>query len=633
MQNPCFKFSMHDSKPIRCFLRRIRCHLIRCLPFPLLKNAQCILTTLPSGKICLINLLPPLKTEITMDQQPTHLFDSSDKHNARPLVETVEEEDAETLCDDLGPPVEPVDDYEHTQYDDMGLAQSGLPFDMSARELSRQLKAHRKGPGTDSSSVGTDDTADISSDEEDWQAIHAVAKDDNVTPDPNQREASFFLGSTKCPTRAALLFYLNSGLFRFEQHKDYSAAHDGMPIDLKKLAKDISNEALTDNEHHAIIRRFYALHPYMEFRIQACSSCGIREIERQEHPQVEYSSVSLDDPMLQLLKFTPEEEEERHQFVTSPSATVCIPVNGDWDSERINLGDVNSVYTQRHDNTATNWHLHPELVAHTPNGGEEVTLCPVCCSNLTKKKKPCRPPLSIAAGVDFGLFTRLKLTAPNLHEQMMLARTRLYFALMKVSPNTRGQVNRNTDNPARCHAILFPHNSCEVATFMYGSDLTCEGGLLEPKGLGKLLHMCMVDPRGRPDSLAREVLGTVNLIARPHVISQWLIVLKWRHPFYADLNLTGMKTYVTGLLNQLTDKIVADASSIEDPREIDLEHGHGSDVAQVRNVEQLDPAVAHVREAGECGMLFLSHQRFCLSPSFCFPRPRSPQCFPSIQRH
>ena len=55
--------------------------------------------------------------------------------------------------------------------------------------------------------------------------------------------------------------------------------------------------------------------------------------------------------------------------------------------------------------------------------------------------------------------------------------------MVKISSNCRGQVNDNLSNQTRCHANLFPHNSPEIATYMYGSMLQGPGGMLEEDAL------------------------------------------------------------------------------------------------------------------------------------------------------
>jgi hypothetical protein len=234
------------------------------------------------------------------------------------------------------------------------------------------------------------------------------------------------------------------------------------------------------------------------------------------------------------------------------------------------------------------------MVDTREDGSHSAALCPSCHDSIVVLGKI--PKLSIAAGVDFGHFNRLGLTHPNLHEQLVLSRTRLYFSMFKISSNAKGQVNMNTQNKVRCHSILFPHDAPGVSSHMFGSDLRGPDGLLELSSLRRLLHLYMVDPQGRPDAIAQDIFRTVNLLARPHVIAQWLITLKWLHPFYADIDVTDIQRTTRETLGMLNKEIIDSCSAIDDPDAVEHEMGLGSDVAQVRNIEITDPAAVRQRQ-------------------------------------
>lgn len=418
--------------------------------------------------------------------------------------------------------------------------------------------------------------------------------DDPTVPSHAQRESIFFKDTCSSPAKAVLLFYINSGLFRFEQYKDYCAIHDNEPIDIDKLKQDIRDELLSDEEYDGIIRKFYKLHPYTNFDVKACSCCGLRQIERAEDPVISFVEMQLSNPLMALLQHTPAQALELTAFAESPQAKVTIPINESWETREVNLANVRSFYCQKQPNKPDQlWHLHPELVSLDGESSPYATLCPICHDSITSGKVPL---LSIAAGVDFGLHSRIGLTEPNLHEQLMLARTRLYFAMVKISSNCRGQVNDNLSNPTRCHAILFPHNSPEVATYMHSSMLQGPGGILDEDALRKLLHMYMVDPMGNPDTLAREVIGTVNLLACPHVIAKWLVALKWSNPHYADLDVSSINSVVKEVIPLLNAHIRTATASITDPDAAAYEDTLGLDVAGVRNVEILQPCDVAARQ-------------------------------------
>jgi len=407
------------------------------------------------------------------------------------------------------------------------------------------------------------------------------------TPTAAQREATFFHDVTVNPAKAALLFYLNSGMFRFEQHMDHTAAADQQNINLDQVQQDIDEELLTNKEYDTVIRQFYERHPFVDFTMKSCAACGMRQIQRAEEPTIEYVDMPLSHPMLkQFLRFTPQQTADFMRRRNASNSVVEIPVDISWNQRTVNLTDAESFFqTQDEDGSNVLWHLHPELVHTLPDGDFSVALCPLCHDSMILNRK--LPKLSIASGVDFGYFCRLGLTYPNLHEQLILSRTRLYFSIVKVSSNSKGQVNQNTRNKARCHSIMFPHDATDVVSHMFGSGLRGENGLLEPAGLQKLLHLYMVDPQGRPDEIAKDIFKTVNLLARPHVVAQWLLTLKWIHPHYADIDVTDLKRVVTEALERTKQEMFAQCSVIDDPDALSYEMGLGSDVAQVRNTEVL----------------------------------------------
>jgi hypothetical protein len=351
---------------------------------------------------------------------------------------------------------------------------------------------------------------------------------------------------------------------------------------------DIEGEMLTPLEYNDVVRRFYSQHPFMDFTSNSCTACGIRHIERTKDPYISYIDVPLTEPnIIEGLQYSPQQALDLTRQRDAPESIVTIPFDANWNQRTINLTSAIPFFESSHDGAPVFWHLHPELVGSMPDGERCATLCPICHESVMRNKTI--PRLSIAAGVDFGYFQRLGLVYPNLHEQMILSRTRLYFTVIKVSSNLKGQVNMNHRNKARCHSIMFPHNASEIASNMFGSSLRGEGGLLQLEELQKLLHLYMVDPQGRPDAIAKDIFQTVNLLARPHVVAQWLIVLKWLNPHYADLDLFDLKRTVVDSLELLNKEIIDQCHTINDPDVLEYEMALGSDVAGVRNTEILGP--------------------------------------------
>jgi hypothetical protein len=86
------------------------------------------------------------------------------------------------------------------------------------------------------------------------------------------QEESYFKNMTDDPTKAVLFFYLNSGLFRFEQHRDHTTSDDLKRVNLEQLKMDIEGEMLTPLEYNDVVRRFYSQHPFMDFTSKSCTA-------------------------------------------------------------------------------------------------------------------------------------------------------------------------------------------------------------------------------------------------------------------------------------------------------------------------------------------------------------------------
>jgi hypothetical protein len=464
---------------------------------------------------------------------------------------------------------------------------SNITFETSVQQLEAALAA-----------AGYDDPLHSSSDSESEESDHdqqslcsQLSEQQESGSDANistaHTEARFFSDMEQIPAKSVMLFYINSGYLRFQQYKDYDAAFNNQPIDLAKVASDIQAEALSVEELDGVVRKFYDVHPFVDFMIQGCSACGIRLIERCDDPCVQFVRVSLSSPNMSILMFSADQTRDLRQFMESPQAVVSLPIAVDWTMQTVNLAHARSFYEQQlPDGSSHLWHLHPELVDHHIDGDLSAVLCPDCHHAIVSNH--AIPKLSIAKGVDFGYHKRLGLTMPNLHEQLIIARTRLYFAMIKISSNTRGQTNMNKDNKARCHAILFPHNSSDVASYMFGADLFGKGGLLDVDELKKLLSLYMVDPKGRLDAIAQEIFRTVNLLGRPFVVAQWLITLKWCNPHYHDLDVSRIMEKVAGVIELVNKHVMENAAAIDEPDAVAFEDSLGSDVANVRNQEVHD---------------------------------------------
>ncbi len=404
---------------------------------------------------------------------------------------------------------------------------------------------------------------------------------------------SLFADLVKNPVKAVLLFYLNSGFFSFQRWKEYCACYANKTMteeDLVQLNEEILQEALNDEELLALLFDYLRRHELSPESLLSCGACGIRQYERTEAPVVHYEEYFLDDNSSPL-RYTQEEVQRLHEFKLTRGNTITIPIDGDGNTKTIEVWKALSVH---HDSNNTPWHLHPELVTIDAATGKHSTLlCPICYESIRKEE---RPRLSIANGVDFGFYQRLGLTLPNLHEQLMLSRARLFFAAIKVYNNRKRQCNFNIQNQLRCHAILFPCEEAAAVAYMSNSKLHSEMGLLDPAYLQQVLSIHCIDDKEDVDDLMKKVFDTNGLLGRSWVLSQWILVLQRLNEYYRDLDVTGDSTSVDKINETLTavnTNIGTTAEKITDLPTLKFESYIGSDVAQNQTKEEVDrPEVA-----------------------------------------
>lgn len=103
------------------------------------------------------------------------------------------------------------------------------------------------------------------------------------------------------------------------------------------------------------------------------------------------------------------------------------------------------------------YHLHPELISVKENGvgkmiEESAILCLSCKAVAARKNRPGIPPFSIAAGMDYGVPSRINLPPLRLVEQYVIARVRLYSSIIKL-PGTSATLRHSAK---KGHVISFP---------------------------------------------------------------------------------------------------------------------------------------------------------------------------------
>lgn len=412
----------------------------------------------------------------------------------------------------------------------------------------------------------------------------------------------FFVDLVKSPAKAQLLFYANSGYLEYDRYKEYSASHAGKTVNQDSMERAIMNEMLTDEELRTTLETFLTSHSYNEPKLPTCAACGLRQWERGGDPCIQYERIFLNDPLIrEHLCYTEEETADFKALQSNLGNGLTVPSDGMGNTRTVEVWKVFSYYE---DPTGQYWHLHPEMIetevtnpttyCHSSGGIPDngctasisTMICPSCSQYLRQRSR--RPPLSIAAGIDFGNFTRIGLTEPTFMEQMIIARLRLFWTAIKILPNTRGQCSFNVKGKYKCHAIMFPHDAPECSMYLSNPDLYGEGGLLHTQKLKEILQIYLIDETGQLDPLADSAFDTTLIEARPYVCRQFLLVLHKLNPFYEDINLHTHSTNDADMeqqIGQLNRFLKRSVIRVDDPESVHWETKHGSDVAATHNVE------------------------------------------------
>ena len=361
------------------------------------------------------------------------------------------------------------------------------------------------------------------------------------------------------PTKALMLYYANSGYLRFDQYKEYGSVFQGKAVEQSNVATEVGHEELSADELAHIVQQFQQRHSPLHSRLMSCGGCGIRLYERPSGPEIKFCQVDLQSTIVAHLQYT-DADMMLLESARRKCARVDLVVDEINNRRTVDPWQLKSVYKSRASGTL--YHLHPELVAVDADGAETTHLCPSCLKVLRKGRVPSN---SIAAGVDFGVRSRLGLEELNMHEEVILSRCRLFQATIKLS-TVKG-------NRVACHAIVFADDSPEVASAALSSDAMFDGERLK-----HTLKLYLVDEKKNFDRLYKKLYGTVSIFARPWVIHQWLVVLIAVHPHYSFFvapNYPALKRTIDDTNKYILDNCVC----VSDETVLDHDRRAGSDVA------------------------------------------------------
>ena len=219
----------------------------------------------------------------------------------------------------------------------------------------------------------------------------------------------YFSDINKDPAIAVLLYYLNAGFLTFGESDEYDQGKENAIIPEDSLIKEIQEEMLSSQELTTLVSRFSERHSFLETTLLSCGACGIRDMPSS---RIKFHQRLLGD--LHVLKYDEPDRVKLRCFIRRGGINITI------DEDR-NLKHILPWKLISYFETAEGelYHLHPELVDVDDNTGQvSTTLCSTCEGIVSK----CEiPPLSIAAGLDFGNPSRIQeLTPLNLHEKYCL---------------------------------------------------------------------------------------------------------------------------------------------------------------------------------------------------------------------
>ena len=234
----------------------------------------------------------------------------------------------------------------------------------------------------------------------------------NEPGDPTRPTFTELLRAEQDPSAAQRLFHYNTNALSFELDMTEEAVIreaegstlSALPPELQPLAERIAAAAVTPDTKDRCLSRYNKLMHHGQ-PLYACGACGSRALTtKADH---EYLLLPLS--RLHSLQLTPE-QQERHLAVTElyrPALSVHTALDG------------------------TLYHLHPELVEKNSDGDEVVRLCRYCTVHCPKGEVP---PLSLAAGMDYGSSARLGLPQLTVAEKLVISKARPYAVIVKLKP-------------------------------------------------------------------------------------------------------------------------------------------------------------------------------------------------------
>jgi len=396
---------------------------------------------------------------------------------------------------------------------------------------------------------------------------------------------------------------------------------------IERANEIIGSQEMTPERMKKIISDFIEAQG-LDAPLLSCACCGFRNLDATSTTR-SYREVDIaDDTIQRILKLRDEVDNEdridaedscslhtlqRHRQLMEREP-LSIPINDDGDTREVELWRLCSTWPSKKPDELEEqreylpdymfdkksggplyYHLHPEFVQEKvpgdPSQGYTATICSECEKVIESGGTPDLPypRRSIAAGVDFGDFTRIGLEPLTERERQIISKIRHYLLFIKIESNTKdGRVIERGQSKIKGCGIYFDDDSTQVV-----SDL------LSKEGLNGNVSLQFVGPDGEYDALAAKVLGNPNVEGRAWVIYQWLKVLKGVNLHYEHDDELPHFNEVKTKVQAANKALIKDAERVDDTSIIKKTEIAKDDVRRIRTTRSRSRVDTKLKEDGD----------------------------------
>jgi hypothetical protein len=208
------------------------------------------------------------------------------------------------------------------------------------------------------------------------------------TEDPINLHDTVYQAFEQDPEKALLLLHSGTGMGGFQQlHDLMRGSSQDQAADIAATAEELRSRARSINDSLLGVVREYVQTRNPLDPLLTCAACGMREFSAQgQHVRRPLSAVGV-------LRF---HEDNAHDNAVATRIASAGP-------------EFEAIFTSYLAPDGQRYHLHAAFV--DPPGTEDVpelsTILCGTCDHAVCGAKPSRPPLSVAAGVDFGDLARV----------------------------------------------------------------------------------------------------------------------------------------------------------------------------------------------------------------------------------